>query len=231
MARVLLIRHGQASFGAANYDCLSAKGRQQSHWLGQHLKEEFAHELPASIWQGQMQRHQQTAQHILQGSGLTLTVQTDAGWDEFDHQAVLRAHEPRYADPAEVARDIATHPQPHEAFGLIFRAALQRWIEGRADYAESWPAFQQRAQAALSRVLAAGEPDQTHWVVTSGGVISVIAQSILDGSNTGAMRINWTLANTGYSVVQQRHTGERFLVSLNEHGHLRGAQAALLSLR
>ena len=231
MARVLLIRHGQASFGAAQYDCLSPRGEQQAHWLGQCLARDFAGTVPHALWQGDMQRHRQTAAGLLSGYGAALPLYTDAGWNEFDHQAVLRAHEPRYADPAQLAQDLATQEQPREAFTQMFRAALQRWIRGEGDYPESWRAFQQRAQAALQRVLASGEPNDTHWVVTSGGVISVLAQSILECSDDGALRINWTLANAGFSLIQARANGERFLVSLNEQGHFRGAQAHLLSLR
>ncbi|HBD39143.1 MAG TPA: histidine phosphatase family protein, partial [Cupriavidus sp.] len=39
MATLFLVRHGQASFGAANYDCLSDTGRQQSRWLGEYFRD------------------------------------------------------------------------------------------------------------------------------------------------------------------------------------------------
>ena len=37
MAELFLVRHGQASLGADNYDCLSDAGVQQSLWLGEHF--------------------------------------------------------------------------------------------------------------------------------------------------------------------------------------------------
>ena len=37
MSELYLVRHAQASFGAANYDQLSDLGHQQSRWLGDHL--------------------------------------------------------------------------------------------------------------------------------------------------------------------------------------------------
>ena len=37
MSELYLVRHAQASFGAANYDQLSDLGHQQSRWLGEHL--------------------------------------------------------------------------------------------------------------------------------------------------------------------------------------------------
>jgi phosphohistidine phosphatase SixA len=37
MAELYLVRHGQASFGAENYDELSPAGFTQSVWLGEHF--------------------------------------------------------------------------------------------------------------------------------------------------------------------------------------------------
>ena len=37
LAELTLVRHGQASFGAANYDQLSDLGMQQSRWLGEYF--------------------------------------------------------------------------------------------------------------------------------------------------------------------------------------------------
>ena len=39
MAELFLVRHGQASFGADDYDQLSGLGEQQSFWLGQYFAE------------------------------------------------------------------------------------------------------------------------------------------------------------------------------------------------
>ena len=40
MPVIYLIRHGQASFGAENYDALSDAGWEQSRILGRHLREQ-----------------------------------------------------------------------------------------------------------------------------------------------------------------------------------------------
>ena len=37
MSKILLVRHGQASFGAADYDNLSPTGHEQSRVLGEAL--------------------------------------------------------------------------------------------------------------------------------------------------------------------------------------------------
>src|SRR5262249_38748750 len=63
MAAIYLVRHGQASFGAADYDCLSPLGEKQAARLGAALKLRVP-SLKAA-WCGGMKRHRQTAEACL----------------------------------------------------------------------------------------------------------------------------------------------------------------------
>ena len=64
MSAVYLVRHGQASFGAADYDVLSERGQQQAQVLGQALAR--AQAGFAVVASGDLQRHRQTAQACLE---------------------------------------------------------------------------------------------------------------------------------------------------------------------
>jgi len=70
MAVVYLIRHGQASFGKANYDQLSDLGHQQSIRLGLA----WAERLPMfdKVYLGSMLRHKQTANNCLTAMKMTM---------------------------------------------------------------------------------------------------------------------------------------------------------------
>ena len=58
MAELVLVRHGQASFGADDYDRLSELGWQQSRWLGEYFRERgAAFDL---ILRGSLRRHAET---------------------------------------------------------------------------------------------------------------------------------------------------------------------------
>ena len=59
MGMVLLVRHGQASFGAEDYDVLSEAGVAQSKRLGAWLRE--AAVQPAALVHGAMRRQRDTA--------------------------------------------------------------------------------------------------------------------------------------------------------------------------
>ena len=110
VSRILLVRHGQASFGADDYDNLSPTGHEQSRVLGAALA---ARGLTADVVvAGEMKRHAQTAAEVLDGSGWTADVTVDAGWNEFDHLQVL-----------------AVHDQPTTKEGESEKVAFQRWFE------------------------------------------------------------------------------------------------------
>ncbi|MDE2077727.1 MAG: histidine phosphatase family protein, partial [Burkholderiales bacterium] len=76
MGAIYLIRHGQASFGASNYDQLSELGHQQARVLGEALLPRLAR-VDAAVT-GTLQRHQATASSCLEAMGLRLAPQIHA---------------------------------------------------------------------------------------------------------------------------------------------------------
>ncbi|CAN5682201.1 hypothetical protein BH10ACT10_BH10ACT10_28160 [soil metagenome] len=83
MSLLLLVRHGQASWGTDDYDRLSARGEEQSRLLGAALAARGVH--PDLVLRGSMLRHRQTADAAVAGARWEADVEEDAGWDEFDH--------------------------------------------------------------------------------------------------------------------------------------------------
>lgn len=151
MTRIILLRHGQASFGAANYDCLSPKGFEQAEHLGRILRDRG--DTIDALWAGTLQRHRQTAAGLIKGGNFTLVQHSLAGFDEFDHQQIIARYEPRYSDHKVLTSELAAAENPRSAFANIFSAALARWYGGSVDgdYDEPWSKFQARSRAALEQ--------------------------------------------------------------------------------
>ncbi len=84
MSVIFLVRHGQASLGAADYDQLSPKGFHQSALVGAALRERGA--TPTSVVSGDLRRHVQT----VSWAGLA-DAAVDPRWNEFDHKPILEA--------------------------------------------------------------------------------------------------------------------------------------------
>lgn len=230
MAAITLIRHGQASFGKADYDQLSELGYEQARRLGTVLRER--EEPVDTVFIGAMKRHRQTAEACLDAAGVDLPLQVLPGFNEFNHEQVIERHEPRYRDRDWLVAEMAKHANPGELFGQLFRQAIARWVGGAHDndYDESWQHFQLRSRAALDEALSALPNRGRALVFTSGGCISVISQGLLGLNDDATFRVNLTLANAGLSRISQGST-HRNLISLNEHSHFSGRHRDLLTYR
>jgi broad specificity phosphatase PhoE len=233
MASIYLVRHGQASFGAADYDQLSSRGEEQSALLGQWLKHCG---LPVNkVYLGEAKRHMQTAQHCLAVADDSSAVawQILSGFNEFDHQQVLANYRPDLADVTAMAQFLSTTSNPRRAFQQLFGEAVTRWLSGQHDdeYSESWPQFQLRCFAALQQVISEADASRDLWVFTSGGTISAILQTLLGISNDKIFDLNWSLMNTGITKIL--FSGQRISVSyINNYAHLeQHRRAELLTYR
>ena len=60
MGAVYLVRHGQASFGKADYDALSETGFEQARVLGESLRARLPR--PDALFTGSLRRHRETAE-------------------------------------------------------------------------------------------------------------------------------------------------------------------------
>ncbi|GAA1940967.1 histidine phosphatase family protein [Nocardioides marmoribigeumensis] len=209
MSLLLLVRHGQASWGAADYDNLSPLGTEQSALLGRHLASLGVE--PVRLWVGGMRRHQQTADAAREAAGWAVEPEVDEGWAEFDHVRLLEAH----GDAPDA------HGMPITDFNVLFDAAIRRWTGGEhaTDYDEPFSAFSDRVDAVVRRAAEQLGKGETGVVFTSGGPIAWAASRLLGAGTEQWGRLNPVQVNTGYSRLV---TGSRgvSLVSLNEQSHL-----------
>lgn len=231
MGVIYLVRHGQASFGAADYDALSPVGIEQARVLGAALK---ARGLAVdTIVSGPMKRHRQTAEGCLAAMGLPPRWDEHAGWKEYDHDEVIARFDPRYTDPTRRHGYFAGEPNPRRAFQAMFEQALARWVGGEHDseYAESWPTFNARTMQALHGLVKQLGPSKTALVFSSGGPVSAITADLMHVPLREAWRINRIVANASVTKVIYSDRGV-YLASFNEHAHFEGEhQARLLTYR
>jgi broad specificity phosphatase PhoE len=214
MSKILLVRHGQASFGADDYDNLSDLGHEQSRILGAALA---ARGISADlVVAGQMKRHDQTAVGVLAGSGWSGDVAVDGGWNEFDHVQVLGVH----AEPSTVEGE-----DEKAAFQRWFEEATRRWTTGadEASYDEPFAAFGARVDAAMERLVSSLPHSGTAVVLTSGGAIAWTAATLLADDPAVRselwLRLNPVSVNSGVTTLVRGRRGTT-LVAFNAHDHL-----------
>lgn len=240
MPAIHLVRHGQASFGAGDYDRLSALGHEQARAVGAALRARGVE--PAVVVHGGLRRQRETAEAIAatwaDAPDGPPPLREDARWDEYDHELLLTA---LAADPAYAARSAADATGASDAaraFQAALDEALERWTGGAHDdeYAESFAAFGERVGLALDEAVArageaagrqgggsagaAGGPGAT-VVVSSAGTIGAVVAAVLRLDPEAWAALNRVAVNTGITTVVAGGRG-RSVVSFNDHGHLGG---------
>ena len=209
MSRILLVRHGQASWGAEDYDRLSDHGVEQSRVLGSWLADRGI--VPDLLLSGAMVRHADTLAAAADAAGWDLPVTVDPGWDEFDHVHVLAQH------PTPDGVDVMTD---HASFQSWFEGATERWTGGEHDdYHESFTDFGARVVAALERVPLDIPSGATALVSTSGGPLAWAASSAIGGDAATWRALNRVTVNSGVTTFAHGRRGLS-LLSFNEHSHL-----------
>ncbi|WP_024646947.1 histidine phosphatase family protein [Pseudomonas syringae] len=224
MGSIYLIRHGQASFGADDYDVLSPVGIRQAQVLGTHLVDlglTFDRCLS-----GKLLRQQDTARHALaryaEAGHHIPVVETDSAFDEFDAEGVIRALIPAMlAEEPEALNILRNAAEDRAGFQRLFSLITRRWLSGQHDTAglQSWAAFVARVQAGLDRILETAGPHERIAVFTSGGTITALLHLITDMPAQQAFELHWHIVNT--SLHQLKFKGNQVsLASFNSYTHL-----------
>jgi broad specificity phosphatase PhoE len=223
MPTILLVRHGQASYGADDYDVLSEHGWRQAEILAaDHARRGI---VPDLVVAGGLRRQQGTAEVLARAVGAE--VEVDPRWNEYDADDILTHH----SDTGASLEGDAAPPSSRD-FQHLLDGALTRWIEAGdgcpAD--EPWRAFDARLRGAMGDVVKRLGSGQTALVVSSGGAIGLLCAAMLGMPPTGLVTFNRVAINTGVARVVSGRQGVT-LVSFNEQGHLDGEDPALRTYR
>ena len=208
MAELVLVRHGQASFGADDYDRLSDLGWRQSRWLGEYFAERGA--AFDRIVRGSLRRHGETLAGISEGLGRSLEGSVDARLNEYNADELLRAH--LKGAPRPQGGDRREHFR-------ILREAMYAWTDGTLAGSphEPFADFRDRVLAVLTDIRRGAA--KRVLVVSSGGPISTILADVLGMPLRGVVDLNLQTRNTGITELQAGAT-RIHCVSFNNVPHL-----------
>ena len=186
MGTLYLVRHGQASFGAADYDHLSAMGMRQSLRLGEY----FAHKGVCfeAVITGTLRRHTQTYAGMCEGAGIGLPVLPWPGLNEYDSAAVIAAIHPQPLDKPHT-------PEMYRHHFRLLRAGLTQWMNGVMSPVgmPSYTEFVGGVTSALAHVRRNFEGNVL--IVSSGGPISTAAGQLLGTTPETTIELNPRIRN------------------------------------
>jgi len=219
MGEIVLVRHGQASFDAENYDQLSEVGELQSRVLGKYFVDRAVFFNNAIC--GDMVRHAETLNTILDSSTVLRKASRSihSGLNEYDFRTLVSCFIESEPNNTKVIDHLADRSDKTKFYRLL-RDVLNSWSkDGIEGIDETWANFMDRvamARVALENMATKGK---RVLVVASGGSISCLVGQVLELSPGQMFELNLQIYNTSLSrlfVGSSRIS----LASFNEIPHL-----------
>lgn len=215
MPRLLLIRHGQASFGAADYDQLSPLGLNQCRVLGQYLQARGWNF--GRVYRGALRRQKQSLEAIAQGLPTLPDALVRPALNEYDANAIVLA-----AAGAQGLQGLPQGDTPaarREHFRVL-RQGLTQWMSGQlaAPGLLPWADFHAGVLSVLQEVCV-GDDGTDVLVVSSGGPISTAAAHALQAPPQSVVALNLQIRNSSVTEFSFNSTRAQ-LLSFNGLPHL-----------
>lgn len=230
MGVLYVVRHGQASFLADDYDRLSETGVEQSRMLGRYWLDNGVE--VDEVYCGTMLRQRQTADavgEVFVNEGRTWPdVEILDGLDEYGADYVMDELRIELADTHEHIRRLdedyqqaADDQERLRTFQRLLEALMRFYIAG--DYQstgyETWRQFHDRVTSALAAIRSREGRGRRVAVFTSGGPVGVSVQTTLEAPDVKAGELNWRVNNA--SVTSFTFRNDRIsLDQFNSIAHL-----------
>jgi broad specificity phosphatase PhoE len=239
MSRVILVRHGQASFLEPNYDKLCATGEVQARLLGEYWARRGV--LFDRACSGPRDRQVQTARIVAeayQSVGREFPeVEVMSEFDEYPAEAVLKLGLPQVLQKSQEVHDLhraferaKETGERKRSFQQMFEAVIGMWVSGElvVDDVESWGEFCARVDRGIATIVNSSTPACDSVVFTSGGPIGVAMRRALHLSHADTLQLTWMSRNASFTEFLS--SGDRFTLSaFNSHPHIE--DEALLTYR
>ena len=181
MASLYLIRHGQASFGSANYDQLSALGQRQADESGRFFAEIELHFGQAVS--GDLSRQQETGQRVLASQPEPAALRIDPRLNEVDNEGQIAALLPILCEQDEAfAKRVKAGRSDSKQYQRVIQAVFNAWVSPDCptlDGTASWPDYLAGVRGALEQAMEQAESGSDTAIFTSGGTIATAVSWIL----------------------------------------------------
>lgn len=201
MSELHLVRHGQASAQAEDYDRLSPLGEEQSRALGDFWA---AREVGFDrVLVGPRRRHRQTHDAVAAAyrrRGLPWpqaeplqALDEHSGPELFDHYRERLLPAAGGAEPRNLRRYLRA-----------YQDATRQWARGELEtpaHLESWPAFRHRVEDGLAAIAAAGTGGARVAAFTSGGAVAAAAGHALGLGDEKIIELSWRVRNAAVTEL------------------------------
>lgn len=233
MSEILLVRHGQGSFGQGDYDNLSEKGQKQSLILADYLYNyRYNNKQIDVIYSGTLKRQQHTAQILIDyflSKGMQVpSLQTDSRLNEYDSINIIKTIFPILLnDDPHLDEEIKQIYTDKKAFQRVFEKVMLYWITTKTSFEgiESYEHVKKRVNSFVTEITKNHGRGKNIVLVSSGGIIGTTVQMVLGFSDETTMQLTWQIVNT--SMTHLRYNDKAVvLASFNAYPHIELLQDA-----
>jgi broad specificity phosphatase PhoE len=228
MSELIFVRHGQASFGKESYDKLSERGVEQIKILARHwqaLDQDFDY-----IYSGSLLRQRETANELrslVRGQPEQATV--NPAFNEYNGDPLIQVYLRDHAAEEGFGSELKWPICEESLFQRLFEAATARWISNSlsptmqdSDF-EHWHDFQNRVYRAVDGLMEKHTGGSRVLVSTSGGVIAMALQRVLQFPDEQVIATNWMVHNSSVTRVKYGK-GKVSMTQFNSLAHLETAE-------
>ena len=226
MAAIYLIRHGQASFGAADYDKLSELGCRQAQVVGEYLRD--CNITFDAVYSGDLLRQRETARLAIASQAEDVIHHIDPRFNEIRNDEQLKYLLPEVVKSnPEIQALVERGLSSSKDYQKVIDAVFNYWVSPRCHDSriQSWADYSSGTRQAMLELMQNQGAGKTVGIFTSGGTIATIVAQILGLTGEETYQFYEPMFNC--SVSQLFYSGTRISLSyFNDRSFLQvlGAQ-------
>jgi len=225
MATIYLFRHGQASFGAENYDKLSPLGERQASVLGEYLA--AAGITLDAAYSGGLERQKNTCRLALKAQAKGVAHHIDERFDEVRNDEHIEKIFPELAksDP-RLNKWMEDAMQNSKNYQKIIEAVFTHWVSNdcKTRDIQTWKDYSEDTKAAINELREKEGSGKTIGVFTSGGTIATITAQVLGLDGAHVYKFYEPIINC--SITQLFYNSKKISISaFNDYSYLQQKRA------
>jgi broad specificity phosphatase PhoE len=180
MATIYLIRHGQASFGAEDYDKLSDLGCRQAIVVGEYFRDSGVRF--DAVYSGDLSRQRETARLAIASQTNEVPHHIDPRFNEIQNDAQVKYLMPEVVKINPTIQTLLEKGlSSSKDYQKVIDAVFNYWVSPAcADpRIQSWEEFSAGTRQAIADIVEAQGGGKTIGIFTSGGTLATIVAQVL----------------------------------------------------
>jgi broad specificity phosphatase PhoE len=212
MASIYLIRHGQASFGAQDYDKLSELGCRQAHVVGEYFRDcgiQFD-----AVYSGDLSRQRETARLAIASQPVEIPHHIDERFNEVRNDEQIKYLMPQVVKENPTVKALVEKGlSSSKDYQKVIDAVFNYWVSPACNDSriQSWADFSGDTRQALARVMEEQGSGKTVGIFTSGGTLATIVAQVLGLGGDQTYQLYEPVFNC--SITQLFYTGSKVSLS------------------